>query len=130
MIDYAHLGYIQIDAGRIGGVTSAKHVADYARARGTTYVNHTFTSHLALSGSLQAYAGMPDHIISEYPFEPKPLAYELSANHVERDSSGQVCAPDAPGLGIRPDLRAIQRYLQDVEITVQGQMLYRTPTLD
>ena len=33
---------------------------DCARRSGVTYVNHTFTSHLALSASLQPYAGLKD----------------------------------------------------------------------
>ena len=127
MIDYARVGFIQIDAGRIGGITSAKRVADYAVAKGATYVNHTFTSHLALSASLQAFAGLSEYVISEFPFEPKALAYELSANHVERDRDGMIRAPVAPGLGITPDPAALKKYLQDVEITVQGNVLYRTP---
>ena len=61
------VGFIQIDAGRIGGLAPAKRVADYARERGVTYVNHTFTSHLALSASLQPYAGHPAGAICEYP---------------------------------------------------------------
>ncbi len=51
MIDYAGIGYVQIDAGRIGGLSVAKRVADYAHACGVTYVNHTFTSQLALAAS-------------------------------------------------------------------------------
>lgn len=49
MIDHAGIGFVQIDAGRIGGLTDAKRVADYASTKGVTYVNHTFTSQLALS---------------------------------------------------------------------------------
>src|SRR3546814_585268 len=45
LIDYGKVGFIQIDCGRIGGIGPAKRVADYAAARGVTYVNHTFTSH-------------------------------------------------------------------------------------
>jgi L-alanine-DL-glutamate epimerase-like enolase superfamily enzyme len=56
-IDYGKVGFIQIDCGRIGGIGPAKAVADYASRRGVTYVNHTFTSHLALSGSLQPMPG-------------------------------------------------------------------------
>ena len=44
MIDHAGIGFVQIDAGRIGGLTDAKRAADYAAAKGVTYVNHTFTS--------------------------------------------------------------------------------------
>lgn len=129
MLDHAGLGFIQIDAGRIGGVTVAKQVADAAHARGITYVNHTFTSHLALSASLQPYAGLRDHVICEYPVEPKSLAGDLTATHLERDADGQIRLPESPGLGVQPDLAAAARYLVDVEIKVAGQVLYRTPSL-
>src|SRR5690554_2004274 len=58
MLDYAGLQFIQIDAGRIGGITVAKRVVDLANLKNITYVNHTFTSHLALSASLQSYIGI------------------------------------------------------------------------
>ena len=127
MLDYAGLGYIQIDAGRIGGISVAKQVADAAHARGVTYVNHSFTSHLALSASLQPYAGLANHVICEYPVEPKALAVELTREHLLPDSEGQIHLPEASGLGISPDPQAIQKYLQDVEIKVNGKVLYRTP---
>lgn len=129
MIDHAGLGFIQIDAGRIGGIGSAKRVADYARARGVTYVNHTFTSHLALSASLQPYAGLEDHVICEYPVEPKPLALEVTREHLSPGEDGLIRLPEAPGLGVTPDLEAAGRYLLDVEIKVGGELLYRTPDL-
>jgi len=78
LIDYAGIGYIQIDTGRVGGITVAKQVADYASAKGITYVNHTFTSHLALSASIQPYAGLGDHTICEYPVALKALAKNLT----------------------------------------------------
>jgi len=129
MIDYARIGYVQIDAGRIGGLSIAKQVADYARAKGVTYVNHTFTSHLALSASLQPFAGLEGDFICEYPMELKPLAWELSREHLLPDSRGFVQAPDAPGLGVSPDGEAIRKYLVDVEIRAKGKLLYRTPDL-
>ncbi len=124
LIDAGGVGYIQIDCGRIGGIGPAKQVADYAAARNVTYINHTFTSHLALSASLQPYAGLRDHAICEYPFSPKPLAREFTATHIERDKEGYVSAPDAPGLGIEIDGEAAKRYLVDVEIRVKGKTLF------
>ena len=129
MLDYAGLGYIQIDAGRIGGISVAKVVADKARARGVTYVNHTFTSHLALSASLQPYAGLEADVICEYPVELKSLAWDLTHEHLLPDANGQIHVPDAPGLGVTPNLEALRPYLVDVEIKVKGQTLYRTPSL-
>lgn len=129
MIDYAGLGYVQIDAGRIGGISVAKQVAAYANTRQVTYVNHTFTSHLALSASLQPFAGLEQDVIAEYPVEPKALAVDLTVNHISPDNSGQIHVPDAPGLGMTPNLRALKQYLVDVELRVRGQVLYQTPTL-
>ncbi len=129
MMQHGGVGYIQIDCGRIGGISVAKQAADDAVARGVTFVNHTFTSHLALSASLQPFAGLEKDVICEYPVEPKPLAVEMTANHLERDANGSVRAPDTPGLGITPDLVAAKKYLVPVEITVGGKALYRSPPL-
>ncbi len=124
LIDFGRVGYIQIDTGRIGGISPAKRVADYAAAKGVTFVNHTFTSNLALSASLQPFAGLRSHEVCEYPFAPKPLARELTSNHLERDSEGYVKAPDSPGLGIEVDAQAARRYLVDVEVKVKDKVLF------
>jgi L-alanine-DL-glutamate epimerase-like enolase superfamily enzyme len=128
-IDYGKVGYIQIDCGRIGGIGPAKRIADYAVGKGVTYVNHTFTSHLALSASLQPFAGLADHGICEYPVAPQSLAWEMCATHMVPDGNGEISIPDAPGLGIELDLSRMRNYLVDVEISVRSQTLYRTPSL-
>jgi L-alanine-DL-glutamate epimerase-like enolase superfamily enzyme len=127
LIDYGGIGYVQIDCGRIGGIGPAKQVADYAAARGVTYVNHTFTSHLALSASLQPYAGLAGHTICEYPAAPKALAVAITQNHLTPDAMGQISAPNAPGLGMAIDAKAVQHYQLDVEIRVAGRTLYASP---
>ena len=129
MIDHAGLKYVQIDAGRIGGITISKDVADYAVNRGVTYVNHTFTSNLALSASIQPFAGLKSHEICEFPTELKSLATAMTKTHITPDANGQIQAPDAPGLGIEPDLDGIKPYLVDAEIRVGSKVLYRTPRL-
>jgi L-alanine-DL-glutamate epimerase-like enolase superfamily enzyme len=129
-IDIGKVGYIQIDCGRIGGIGPAKQVADYAVGKGVTYVNHTFTSHLALCASIQPFAGLPDHRICEYPVKPQPMAWEMCKIHIAPDANGEVRVPEAPGLGMEMDRAAMKKYLIDAEITVGGKVLYRTPSLD
>lgn len=129
LIDYADIGYIQIDAGRIGGITPAREVARYAARRGVTYVNHTFTSHLALAASLLPFADMAEFEICEYPVEPKPLAVEATLDHLERDGNAQISLADRPGIGIRPNLDGARRYLVETEIRVGGKTIYATPDL-
>ena len=101
-------------------------VAEYAVANGVTYVNHTFTSHLALSASLQPYAGLKAHVICEYPGQPKSLALDITKSHLLLDQNGQIKAPEAPGLGMEINLEALKSYLVDVSIEVNGQNLFKT----
>jgi L-alanine-DL-glutamate epimerase-like enolase superfamily enzyme len=53
----------------------------------------------------------------------------MTKNHITPDADGLIQIPDAPGLGIEPDLVAIKRYLVDTEIIVNKKVIYRTPTL-
>ncbi len=130
LIDSTGIGYVQIDAGRVGGISVAKRVADYAHTRGVTYVNHSFTSHLQLSASLQPFAGLEDDVLAEYPVESTCLATDLTTNQIERDPDGLIHVPDAPGLGMAVNVARLKNYLVDAEIRVRGQVIYRTPELD
>ncbi len=129
LIDYGKVSYVQIDCGRIGGIGPAKRVADHAAPRGVIYVNHTFTSHLALCASLQPYAGLKDHVICEYPFTPKSVAWDMTETHLTPDARGEVSVPAEPGLGIVIDTKGMAKYLVDVEISAKSKLLYRTPEL-
>ncbi|MBL8580538.1 MAG: mandelate racemase/muconate lactonizing enzyme family protein [Mesorhizobium sp.] len=129
LIDYGKVSFIQIDCGRIGGIGPAKEVADYASARGVTYVNHTFTSHMALSASIQPFAGLEQDVICEYPFAPKSVAWDMTETHLTPDANGEVNVPAAPGLGITMSAEGIKKYLVDAEILVKGKVLYRTPKI-
>lgn len=130
MIDFAGLTYIQIDTGRIGGITEAKKVADYAQKMNVSYVNHTFTTHLALSASLQPFAGIEKDIICEYPVEPKSLATDITKNYILPNDEGFINLPEKPGLGIDIDTTSMKKYLVDTEIKVNKKIIYQTPNLD
>lgn len=129
MIDYAGLKFIQVDTGRIGGITDAKRVADYACEKKVTYVNHTFTTSLALSASIQPYAGLQDHLICEYPVDPKALAAEICREKLLPDAEGFIRVPEKPGLGVTPDLAVIKKYRVNCEIKVGDKRLYASPDI-
>lgn len=129
LIDHGGLGYVQIDAGRIGGISEAYKVATRARERGVHYVNHTFTSHLALSASLQPYAGSAEDWLCEYPVEASSLARGLTREPITVNADGHVRPPEGVGLGIELDLDAVRGYVVKLEIEVNGKVLYRTPAL-
>lgn len=127
LIDIAGVGVVQIDCGRVGGIGAAKEIALYADRRGAHYVNHTYTSHLALSASLQAYAGLQSHDLCEYPMNPTSLSWSICREHLLVDGAGEIRIPDAPGLGITVSLGDLQRYIVDMEIRIGRKTLYRTP---
>jgi L-alanine-DL-glutamate epimerase-like enolase superfamily enzyme len=129
MIDFAGLGYIQIDAGRIGGISTAKAVADYAASKAVQFVNHTFTTALALSASMQPYAGLKDQSLCEYPSEPSALARELTSSRLLPDANGLIQVPDKPGLGIELNLDSLNKYFVPVEIKVGARVIFQSSRL-
>lgn len=128
LLHHGGVGFVQIDTGRIGGITTAFDVANMAKAAHVQYVNHTFTTPLALSASLQPFAGMKDELC-EVPVEASPLASTLCTTGLNRDAQGHLLAPNAPGLGLQINLDTVKRYLLDVQIKVGGRVLYETPAL-
>jgi hypothetical protein len=78
---------------------------------------------------MQAFAGLADHKICEYPAEPKSLAVDISTNHIRPDAQGEIIAPDSPGLGIEVNLAGLTPYLRKVEILIDGKEIFKTPNL-
>ncbi len=124
LIDFGHAKFVQIDTGRIGGIGPARRVALRAAAAGVTYVNHTFTSNLALSASLQPYVGLADHRICEFPTGLQPLARDLTVTRIVPGPDGLIRLPDGPGLGVEINLETVARYAIEVEIKVGGRVLF------
>jgi L-alanine-DL-glutamate epimerase-like enolase superfamily enzyme len=127
MMNYAGISFIQIDTGRIGGISIAKKIADLAVQSGITYVNHTFTSHLALSASLQPFTGIEKDQLCEYPVELTSLAQDITQTKIDIDNNGYIHIPEQPGLGITVNIQSLKKYLVDVEIKVNGKLIYYSP---
>ena len=124
LIDFGKVGFIQIDTGRIGGISSARKVAEYAAKTGVVYVNHTFTTSLALSASIQPFADLQDSPWCEFPVESAPPARLLTKKRILPDANGEVRLPDAPGLGVEIDPATLARYGREVTITYENQTLW------
>ena len=124
LIEYGGVQFVQIDCGRIGGLGPAKQIAEYANSKGTVYFNHTFTSNLALSASLQPFAGLKDHEICEYPTGLSALARDLTRSRIVSDNNGLIHVPDGLGLGVEICENAITRYHVPIEIKVRGETLF------
>jgi L-alanine-DL-glutamate epimerase-like enolase superfamily enzyme len=127
MMTNAGLDFVQIDVGRIGGITEAKRVADKAHELGIQYVNHTFKSHLSVAASIHVFAGYEEFDLTEYPAGDSPLILGLTApTGIFRDADGLVRASDKPGLGVKVNLDAIRAYQRQVKIEIDGEILFES----
>jgi L-alanine-DL-glutamate epimerase-like enolase superfamily enzyme len=119
LVENAGLDFVQIDVGRIGGITTALRVRELAERRGICYVNHTFKSHLSLAAALHVFATSAPCRYLEYPAAGSPLAQEL-ADRLPVGRDGHVRAPERPGLGVRVHLDAVRRYRVPVTLEIGG----------
>jgi L-alanine-DL-glutamate epimerase-like enolase superfamily enzyme len=121
------VAFVQIDAGRIGGITPAHAVRRLADERSVTYVNHTFKSHLSLAAALHVFIASQRHSVAEYMVGGSELATALTSEPLARAADGTVTVPAAPGLGVTVDLETVRRYLQPVRMVVGGTELEAAP---
>ncbi|MCY3549621.1 MAG: mandelate racemase/muconate lactonizing enzyme family protein [Candidatus Poribacteria bacterium] len=110
--------FVQIDAGRIGGIMPSFRVRQLAEQCNIQYVNHTFKSHLSLAAALHVFATHPDFSLLEYPAAGSELSQRLVADPFSVESDGMVRVKELPGLGVRVDTAAIRPYLAPVRIEV------------
>jgi L-alanine-DL-glutamate epimerase-like enolase superfamily enzyme len=120
--------FIQIDVGRIGGLTTAHRVRKLAEASGATYVNHTYKSSLSVAASLQVFASVERFGWLEYPAAASALAQALTPEPLLRDPDGLVRVPERPGLGLGVNPAVFGRYLHSVRIEVGARTVFRQPS--
>jgi L-alanine-DL-glutamate epimerase-like enolase superfamily enzyme len=124
-LENAGLSFIQIDAGRIGGITPSRIVCEMAQKRGVMYVNHTFKSRLSVASSLHVFADVAAFKYLEYPAAGSRLAVDL-VKGLDRDASGMVSLTEEPGLGVDVDLDVVREFMVPVKIALAGQTLFES----
>jgi L-alanine-DL-glutamate epimerase-like enolase superfamily enzyme len=119
------LNFIQIDAGRIGGISPSRIICEQAHKRGVTYVNHTFKSRLSLAAALHVFADVATFKYLEYPAAGSRLAFDL-VKGLDRDAKGMVSLPDKPGLGVEVNLDVLHEFLVPVKIELSGKTIFQS----
>ncbi|ARP90585.1 mandelate racemase [Bordetella genomosp. 9] len=104
------LQVIQPDLGKWGGFSGCLPVARRAMDRGRLFCPHWLGGGVGQVASLHLKAAAGGSGYAEVDSNPNPLR-DLFAGGCLRPRDGVVTLPDAPGLGIEPDLAAAQDYL-------------------
>ena len=116
--------FVQIDAGRIGGIMPSFQVRQLAEQHGIQYVNHTFKSHLSLAAALHVFATNSDFDLLEYPAAGSELSQCLVTEPFPIESDGLVRVRALPGLGVRVNTEVIRPYLAPVRIEVAAETVF------
>ena len=124
LIVHGGVAFVQIDAGRIGGIMPSFEVRQLAEQHGIQYVNHTFKSHLSLAAALHVFATNPDFDLLEYPAAGSALSQRLVVAPFPVESDGMVRVKELPGLGVQVDTAAIRDYLAPVQIEVGTETIF------
>ncbi len=124
LICHGGIQFVQIDVGRIGGITTAFRVRQLAEQHGVQYVNHTFKSHLSLAASLHVFATNESFNLLEYPAADSKLSQCLTVERLKVKSDGRVELTEGPGLGVRVNTEAMGAYLAPVRIQVGNEVIF------
>ena len=129
LVVHGGIQFVQIDAGRIGGIMPSFKVRQLAERHGVQYVNHTFKSHLSLAAALHVFATNSDFNLLEYPAAGSELSQRLIADPLPVEADGRVRVRELPGLGVRVDTEAIRDYLAPVRIAVGTEAVFEQGSL-
>lgn len=103
------LDLVQPDVSKVGGMSEAKRIIDFAYKNKVAYVPHNWSTAINSAASLNLAASSPAGFLMEFKQEPNPLVSEI-IKHPFKISRGAMAVPDEPGLGIEIDLDAIEKY--------------------
>lgn len=105
---------IQPDVVLAGGVTGCRRVAGWADRAGIAWSPHTWTTGLGLVANLHVALACSTAEFLELPFDPPGWTPErrdfMLPAPIEVAADGTVSPPEGPGLGVTPDLAALERW--------------------
>ncbi|HEX5558397.1 MAG TPA: mandelate racemase/muconate lactonizing enzyme family protein, partial [Gaiellales bacterium] len=110
----AGVDVIQPDVVLAGGIGGARRIAAVADLHGRTWSPHTWSNGYGLVANLHAALAFSTCPYVEVPFDPPAWSAGrrdwLLPAPVEIAPDGTIRPPDGPGLGVEPDLDALDSY--------------------
>jgi len=123
LLENGKLSFLQIDPGRIGGITPAFETYHLARKHGATFVNHTYKSQISLAAAMAVFAGDADMPWLEFCESGSPLVRQMIANPLNIDERGEVLLLELPGLGLDVRLDQMRDFAREIVITIDKQVV-------
>ena len=113
LMDKGKIDVVQVDLTRCGGFTEAMKIASLAADRGLPCVNHGFSTYINIASAVHFLNSIPNSFIMEYVVEEETkLRDEITFQDLAA-VDGWVKIPQEPGLGVKLNPEAIDRYRQE-----------------
>jgi D-galactarolactone cycloisomerase len=114
LVESRAVDVIQNDVVLSGGIGGCRQVAEWALAAGIVWTPHTWSTGYGLLANLHAALAWSSAEYLEVPFDPPGWSAErrdyMLPEPLALDSEGFLVAPSGPGLGVEPDLVALERW--------------------
>jgi D-galactarolactone cycloisomerase len=107
------LDVAQPDLCNVGGLTSARRIAEHARSNGTALIPHVWGTPVAIAVALHLLGALPHERPLEFDRSNNPLRESLATESFTPTMDGRIDIPKGPGLGIDLDLDAMDQYRVD-----------------
>ncbi len=105
---------LQCDVLFCGGISGTRRMAALAELCGRAWSPHTWSNGYGLVANLHAACAFSGHPYVEVPYDPPEWTAArrdwLLPTPVEIAADGTIAPPDGPGLGVEPDLDALERW--------------------
>jgi L-alanine-DL-glutamate epimerase-like enolase superfamily enzyme len=105
---------IQTDVVLAGGIGGCRRIAALADLHGRAWSPHTWSNGLGLVANLHLALAVSTCPYVEVPLDPPGLGAALRdwllPSPLEIAPDGTIAPPPGPGLGVRPDFDALERY--------------------
>ncbi len=105
---------VQPDAVLAGGIGGCRRIAALADLCGRVFSPHTWSTGMGLVANLQIACAVSTGEFIEVPFDPPAWSNErrdwMLPAPVAIESDGTIRPPAGPGLGVMPDLEALEQY--------------------
>jgi L-alanine-DL-glutamate epimerase-like enolase superfamily enzyme len=100
---------VQPDVTKVGGITESRRIAWMAQEHGVRFIPHGWNTAVGLAADLQLASAFPETDLVEY-ISGSPYVDEIAAGGWSLDDDGFLLIPEEPGLGLKLDVDAVNRY--------------------
>jgi D-galactarolactone cycloisomerase len=107
------LDVAQPDVSIIGGLTAARRIVHRARDAGVVVVPHVWGTTVGIAATLQLLSTVSDDPWIELDRSPNPIRDALWPTSCLERSGDRIPVPEAPGIGVNPDLSKVDHLRVD-----------------